>query len=44
MGSDRKKQDKADLRWEAVALVAQHRYAMAEASKNLELNAGLLPR
>jgi transposase-like protein len=44
MGSHRRKQYTADFKREAVTLVTQHGYAVAEAAKNLGVHAGLLRR
>jgi transposase len=44
MGSHRRKQYTVDFKREAVALVTQHGYAVAEAAKNLGVHAGLLRR
>jgi transposase len=44
MGSSGRKQYAADFKREAVALVTQQGYSVAEAAKNLGVNAGLLRR
>lgn len=44
MGSHGRKQYTADFKRDAVALVTQQGYSVAEAAKNLGVNAGLLRR
>jgi transposase len=44
MGSQGRKQYTADFKREAVALVTEQGYSVAEAAKNLGVNAGLLRR
>ena len=44
MGSHGRKQYAADFKRQAVALVTQQDYSVAEAAKNLGVNAGLLRR
>lgn len=44
MGSQERKKYTPDFKREAVALVTQHGYSVAEAAKNLGVHAGLLRR